>query len=268
MRILEGLELRVRRLRRMASPLLWAGDAVHCPICERSFRGFRRAGKRRTRRANAICPYCTARERDRLAFLFLRGSEQPPAGSPLLHVAPEACLEAPLRDLAGDGYVSADLIRADVDQRFDVMAIPHADASFFGVFCSHVLQDVRDDVRAMSEFFRILKPGGWAVLNVPVTAEETVDHQDRPRHTRARLDRRPPEHLRTYGNDFEHRMASVGFEVRVIRPDDLADPHEQSRLGIAGEASGSVFFGLKPGDSVRGRGHAPNIGSNSFPSTC
>ena len=246
MPVLKRLEGRVRRLRRLASPLVWAGDAVHCPICVRSFRGFRPAGKRRARRENAICAYCASRERDRLAYLFLCSADGPRPGSPLLHVAPEACLQPRLRELAGSGYLTADLIRRDVDECFDVMAIPHADEAFHAVYCSHVLQDVPDDVQAMAEFFRILKPGGWAILNVPVTTEVSVDHRDAPLHSRSEGDPRPPEHLRRYGPDYPKRMASVGFKVCVVGPDDLADPEAQARFGIAGAASGSIYFGIKP----------------------
>ena len=245
MRLLKGLESRIRGLRRRVSPLFWAGAAVHCPVCQRSFRGFRPAAKRHARRDNAICPFCASRERDRLAFLFLCAPKAPPVGSPVLHVAPETCLQPRLRELADGDYVSADLVRADVDQRFDIMAIPHADASFFGVYCSHVLQDVPDDIRAMGELFRVLKPGGWAILNVPVTAERSVDHPNRPGHKRHALDSRPAEHLRTYGHDFEQRMASVGFEVQVIRPGDLVPADDQARFGIAGPAAGAIFMGTK-----------------------
>lgn len=246
MRVLKNAEAKVRRLRRLASPVVWAGNSVHCPICERSFRGFRPAGKRRSRRENAICPYCGARERDRLTFLFLNCPDGPTCGSPILHIAPEACLVPSLRELATGDYVTADLIRTDVDERFDVMSIPHAEATFHGVYCSHVLQDVPDDIAAMAEVFRVLKPGGWAILNIPVTTEVTVDHRDTPGHFRSRGDRRPDEHLRTYGKDFPQRMGSVGFEVRVICPADLAPVPEQIRYGIDGPATGSVYFGVKP----------------------
>ena len=219
---------------------------MHCPVCDRSFRGFRPAGNKRTRRPNAVCPYCGARERDRLTFLFLRSADAPPTGGPLLHMAPEACIQPRLRELADGDYITSDLIRADVDERFDLMAIPHADAAFHAVYCSHVLQDVPDDLRAMGELYRILKPGGWAILNVPVTAQVTVDHRDAPLRTRSRGDRRPHEHLRTYGRDFAQRMASTGFEVRTITADDLACNEEQVRYGIDTPAAGSVYFGVKP----------------------
>ena len=244
--MLERAEAGVRRLRRLASPLVWAGDAVQCPVCERSFRGFRPAGKRKSRRENASCPYCGARERDRLTHLFLAGPGRPPHGSPILHVAPEACLTPKLREMAAGDYVTADLVRTDVDERFDLMAIPHGDATFHGIYCSHVLQDVTDDLAAMAELFRILEPGGWAILNIPVTAAVTVDHRHAPRHVRRRDDRRPDEHLRSYGTDFPQRMAGVGFEVRVIRADDLATAHQRIRYGIDSPAAGSVHLGTKP----------------------
>lgn len=246
MRILKSAETKIRRLRRLASPVVWAGNSVHCPLCERSFRGFRTAGKRRSRRENAICPFCGARERDRLTFLFLAGPDGPTTGSPILHIAPEACLVPRLRELAAGDYVTADLIRTDVDERFDLMSIPHAEATFQGVYCSHVLQDVPDDIAAMAEVLRVLKPGGWAILNIPATAEVTVDHRDAPLHVRRPGDRRPHEHLRTYGRDFSKRMSSVGFRVRELLAGDLASPEEQYRFGIDSPAAGSVYFGVKP----------------------
>ena len=246
MPVLKGLEARLRRLRRVAAPLTWAGNAVHCPVCDRSFRGFRSAGNKRNRRPNAVCPYCAARERDRLTFLFLASPAGPAAGGPLLHIAPEACLQPRLRELADGEYATADLIRTDVDERFDLMAIPHGDAAFHAVYCSHVLQDVPDDRVAMAELYRVLKPGGWSILNIPVTAEATVDHRNAPLRPRRPGDPRPPEHLRTYGRDFPQRMGSAGFEVRTIGPDDLATREEQARYGIDAPGAGSVYFGVKP----------------------
>lgn len=240
MQRLKRIEVRLRRLRNRAAPLLYAGSAFHCPICERSFRKFRTAG--RERRRNAVCPRCAARERDRLAALFLR--DLPPT-TRILHIAPEACLAVRLAELAGGGYVSADLMRTDVSERLDLLALPHPEGVFGGVYCSHVLQDVRDDIAAMAEVFRVLAPGGWAILNVPVKAAETVEHRDAPLHMRADDDPRPPEHLRTYGPDFRERMASVGFRVRVVTASALVAPPEQRRLRIDGGA-GEIYFGTKP----------------------
>ena len=239
---LKHWETRLRRLRNRAAPVLYAGRARHCPICAGTYRKFRAAGRRDERRPDAICPRCASRERDRLAWLFLR--DLPPRPR-LLHVAPEACLVQRLTELAAGGYVQADLLRPDVNERFDLLAIPHPNGTFGAVYCSHVLQDVRDDARAMAEVFRVLAPGGWAILNVPVGAARTVEHQA-PLHPRARGDPRPPEHLRTYGPDFAQRMAAAGFRVRVVRAADLASATARQRCGIASAAAGAIHFGTKP----------------------
>ena len=243
MQFLKGIETGARRLRNRAAPLVYAGRTMHCPVCVRSFRRFRTAARRHQRRVNAICPSCASRERDRLAQLFL---QELSIGGPLLHIAPEACLVPRLRQLADGGYLRADLVRRDVHVRFDIMAMPIADAALHGVYCSHVLQDVKDDRQALAELFRVLEPGGWAVVNVPVNAPRTVDHQETPLKPRRATDPRPAEHLRTYGADFAERMAGAGFQMRVVAANDLAEPAEQRRLGIAGAAAGSIHFGTKP----------------------
>ena len=91
----------------------------------------------------------------------------------VLHFAPEPCLEDRLRAQCGR-YVTADLLRTTVDYQFDVIDIPFADEAFDVVLNSHVLQYVQDDQRGIAELSRILKPGGIALLPVPLLHEKTV----------------------------------------------------------------------------------------------
>jgi SAM-dependent methyltransferase len=160
----------------------------------------------------------------------------------LLHVAPEPRLEKFFRDRCGDGYLSADIYRSDVMERMDVMAINRPDASFDAVYCSHVLQDVPDDARALREIFRVLRPGGWAVLNVPLFSDAG---------TRAivgtnRGNERPLEQLRHYGEDYAALLQRTGFEVSVLRPEDVQDPDETRNPVLDHPMTGVVHFVRKP----------------------
>lgn len=116
------------------------------------------------------------------------------------------------------------------------------DGTFDVVYCSHVLEHVPDDRKALSEIARVLVPGGWAVLLVPVIAPKTledpgiVDPQERLRiHGH-------PEHVRSYGPDFADRVRDVGLNVSVHYPQDLVSPGEGIRLGIATSAAGEIFY--------------------------
>ena len=66
-------------------------------------------------------------------------------------------------------YISADLASPHAMVKMDITAIDWPDASFDIVYCSHVLEHIPDDRKAMSEIFRVLKPGGWALIQVPLS---------------------------------------------------------------------------------------------------
>ncbi|HET9403627.1 MAG TPA: class I SAM-dependent methyltransferase, partial [Burkholderiales bacterium] len=165
MRIASALAALLRRLKDAVAALPYRGEGRFCPVCGKSSRRFRRFGT--VPRDDAQCVHCGALERHR--FLWLYASRKTDlfdgAARRMLHVAPEPCLESRFKSRLGQGYLTADLSgRAMV--RMDVANIEFADRSFDVIYCSHVLEHVPDDRRAMREFHRVLKEDGWAILLV------------------------------------------------------------------------------------------------------
>jgi len=249
MQFLKSLEVRFRQLRNHTiAPLIYRGDKVECPVCERTFSKFLPAGSGHRYRENAVCPYCRSRERDRLNWFFLQS--QPSlfnfVDMAFLHVAPEPCFSKKIAARVGDGYITADLMRKDVMIKLDVMDIQYPDETFDAIYCSHVLQDVPDDNKALSEFYRTLKPGGWAVVNVPLFADVTQNSKV-ARNVRSHGDKRPDEHVREYGKDYESRLKKHHFTVDVFEPTQLVTSEDKrTRFVIDGPRVGYVHFIRKP----------------------
>ena len=230
------------RLKHLLRRLLYLGRGRFCPVCGSHSRAFLPTGV--DRRADARCPACGSVERHRLVVRFFRERTDLFDGRPkrVLHVAPEPVLGPLIAAAVGDGYLSADLHDPSAMERMDVTDVRHPDATFDVIYCSHVLEHVPDDRRAMREFRRVLKPGGWAVLNVPVTADATVED---PAVTdpAERLRRFGQEdHVRRYGPDYERRLTDAGFRVARVGPADLFTPEERVTCGVpAGGTTGDVY---------------------------
>ena len=101
--------------------------------------------------------------------------------------------------------------------RMDITNIPHEEHSFDAIFCSHVLEHIMYDAKAMSELFRVLKFDGWAILQVPVDPNRNETFEDRhiawPKERERVFSQR--DHLRIYGGDYEDRLEKVEFVVRL-----------------------------------------------------
>ena len=197
-----------------------------CPIC--GYHGvFVSVGH--PPRWDARCVGCGSRERHRLTQLWIvEGGGDRLAGKRILHFAPERIVSRMMR--GNPLYETADLHQPGVTHRVDITRVPLTDASYDVVMAHHVLEHIPDDSEAMRELYRLLKPGGIAVLSVPINASREGTYENAAVTTAAERFAHfsAEDHVRYYGLDFEARLASVGFAVERFR----LPPDQEVRHGL------------------------------------
>jgi SAM-dependent methyltransferase len=218
------------KLKYVPSVVYNLGEGVECPFCGWHFRRFLPAGfhypvliEKRVIGAgpllNAICPRCKSNARERLIYLYIRERTTLLSDhARLLHVAPEPQLQKVFAGTPSLHYFTSDLAAPNTMFRMDLMQLPHTDDLFDVVVCSHVLEHVADDLKGMRELCRVLKPGGWAILQVPIalaldhTYENLAitDEEGRIREFGQR------DHVRLYAMDYLDRLKTAGFSVRTF----------------------------------------------------
>ena len=112
-------------------------------------------------------------------------------------------------------YTTGDLISPWADVKFDVHDIPFEENSFDVVICNHVLEHVADDHKVMTEFHRIMKPGGWGIFQVPIDSNNPKTEED-PSVTDPKERERlygQDDHVRQYGLDYGKKLKTAGFKV-------------------------------------------------------
>ncbi len=185
--------------------------------------------------ADRRCPGCGSLERHRLLVEFLRdGTDLFAAPLSVLHVAPEYGLKQRLERLGNLNYRTADLDSPLAMDSVDLLDMPYSDASFDVVLCSHVLEHVADDRRALSEIRRVLVPDGRALLMSPIDGDlgETVEDPSVTSMTERHRVFGQSDHLRRYGRDFADRVATAGFAVEVVSYIEKFTPQEVARKGL------------------------------------
>jgi SAM-dependent methyltransferase len=230
----------LRKAKYLLNGMQYRGKDRYCPVCNKTSSKFATFGY--VPRLEARCMQCGALERHRLVWLYFTRRSDLLNGPPvkMLHVAPEPLLEHSLRTRVGAGYLTADLMDRRAMVKMDITDIHFPDESFDVIYCSHVLEHVPDDRRAMREFRRTLNRNGWAVLLVPITAPATIEDPSvtDPKERLARFGQE--DHVRRYGPDYVDRLREAGFEVEVTLPSDFLTADEIVRMGIT-PAAGEIY---------------------------
>lgn len=214
----------------MLSRVRYYGFRYRCPFCNAHLKLFLPSGyhfpilKEKYiigggYRQNALCPICGSMDRERLLYLYLRHKTEifkRPAR--LLHIAPESKIKAVLHKNVNINYLTTDFSRKGVMMTMDITDISCRDNSFDTIICNHVLEHIIDDRKAMSELYRILKPGGWAILQVPISASLESTYEDFSIITPLERERvfGQADHVRIYARDYAQRLEQAGFAVDIF----------------------------------------------------
>lgn len=197
--------------------LFFKGSNFTDPIDGKSYRKFLPYGYGK-QRPNALSPGTLSLERHRQMWLYLQNETNFFTHKlKVLHIAPEQEFLRKFKKMKNLEYTSADLFSPIVDVKADIVDLPFEDNSFDVIICNHVLEHIVDDRKAMSELYRVMKSGGWGIVQVPMrnSLEKTyedvtiTDPKERQKHFGQY------DHVRWYGMDYFDRLKSVGFETEI-----------------------------------------------------
>ena len=230
------------KLKYFYTTIIYFGSKFICPCCGGHFRKFLPYGE--PVRANAVCPRCRCLERHRLIWLFLKNKTNFfITNLRVLHFAPINFFQQKFQLLHDPNYISADLASNSVTIKMDITSIPFKDECFDRILCSHVLEHVTNDQKAMEELYRVIKPSGWVIIQVPINQSKTVED---PTIISAKSRKKVfghPYHVRKYGSDFKNRLKNAGFIVKVSPyPKELGE-NAIRRYGL--DPTENIYFCVK-----------------------
>ncbi len=209
------------RLSYIARPVLaffLKGNTFTDPIDGKSFRTFLPYGYG-NQRNNVLSPSTLSLERHRLLWLYLI-NETDFFTSPkkVLHFAPEQAFYKRFRNLTHLDYTTTDLNSPLADVKADICNLPFKDNEFDVILCNHVLEHIPDDIKAMQELYRVLKPNGWGIFQIPQDMNRATTFEDNSitdKKERAKIFGQY-DHVRVYGRDYFDKLRTIGFKVEEV----------------------------------------------------
>lgn len=247
----------IKQLKKITPPLLlnwyrslrlkkrmwkYKGVNVFCPICNSHFSAFMPFGF--PPRKNACCPRCASLERHRLLWLYFNEKTdlfRKDQKVRLLHFAPEETFFNVFSRNKNMEYTPCDIDptkyrskRGTQVERIDITTIPYGENTFDVVLCNHVLEHIPNDLLAMSELYRVMKKGAWAIVLVPIDLNRNVTYEDFSIQTPEGREEAfgQMDHVRIYGKDYVDRLKKVGFSVMEDAYVNSFSPENQVRYGL------------------------------------
>ena len=238
----QGKEIINRLYSIYLEPIILSEKNVECPFCKWQGKNFLSYGVKK--RKNAQCPKCGSLERHRLYYLYLKNIIPKNKKIKVLHFAPEKILSNLFKSFNNIEYLSADLNPKKAMIKQDITKITLKDNTFDIIFCSHVLEHIEDDIKAMKEIYRVLNLEGFAILQVPIEEDRNETYENSSLTTeRERLKAfGQKDHVRIYGKDYKKRLEKAGFKVKIENFFNTLDPQVIKKFGLVEE---NIYFCTK-----------------------
>ena len=212
------LLIRLSYVARPVLEFLLKGNTYTDPIDGKRFRTFLPYGYGK-QRPNVLSPSTLSLERHRLLWLYLKNeTDFFSTEKKVLHFAPEQCFLKRFRELKHLDYTTTDLLSPIADVKADICDLPFEDASYDVILCNHVLEHIPNDTKALTELYRVMKPGGYGIFQIPQDLNRAITFEDdtiTDKAERAKIFGQY-DHVRVYGRDYFDKLRSVGFKVEEV----------------------------------------------------
>lgn len=227
--------IRISYIVRPFLAFLLKGNTFTDPIDGNSFRSFLPYGYG-VQRQNALSPSTLSLERHRLLWLYLKNETRFFTDKiKVLHFAPEQAFYKRFKRLQNLDYTTTDLNSPLADVKADICDLPFNNNTFDFILCNHVLEHIPDDTKAMQELFRVLKPEGMGIFQIPQDLSREITFEDdtiTDKKERAKIFGQY-DHVRVYGRDYFDKLRSTGFKVREINYTTVLSQDEITEYGLA-----------------------------------
>jgi len=248
----------VKKIRAFIRKYFYLGNKFECPICEKRFRKFHAyttycgvpGNTLKTEETpNSICPLCISKVRQRFLWQFLKSRTNLFTSNQklkLLHFAPEVSLSNIFHNIHNIEFISADLSTEVAENQMDITSIPVKNELIDCILCCHVLEHVPDDLKAITELFRILKNGGFLVIQVPTYGEKTFEDPSVKTDEERLRAYGQKDHVRMYGIDLKKRLEDAGFFVTIYTYFDVnGDYVDRTHHSGQNTVEGNLFYCVK-----------------------
>ncbi len=209
------------RLSYLATPILsliLKGKKFTDPIDGKSFKTFLPYGYG-NQRDNVLSPSTLSLERHRLLWLYLKNeTDFFSSDKKVLHFAPEQAFYKRFRNLKNLNYTTTDLNSPLADVKADICNLPFENNTFDVILCNHVLEHIPDDTKAMQELYRVMRPGGIGIFQIPQDLNRQLTFEDNTitdKIERAKIFGQY-DHVRIYGLDYFDKLRAIGFRVEEV----------------------------------------------------
>lgn len=214
----------------------------YCPICKQNIQFEEYDFKNGVPIHEIECYNCRSRVRDRVIYLYLNRINffNEKKRIKILHFAPEHFFYKLFKNNENIDYNCSDfdpnqIMFKNMDLiKIDITNIQYKNNSFDFIFCNHVLEHIPNDIKAMKELYRILKVGGWGIIQVPIDYNRLNTYEDSNLQTFKEREKAfgSGEHVRLYGRDYVNRLESVGFRVEENEFVRSLDDNTIKRYGL------------------------------------
>ncbi|MFM2228749.1 MAG: hypothetical protein RL607_7 [Bacteroidota bacterium] len=228
------------RLSIVVRPLLaflLKGNRFTDPIDGKSFRMFLPYGYG-SQRNNVLSPSTLSLERHRLLWIYLQRETDfftATAKKKVLHFAPEQEFYKRFKKQTNIDYTTTDLLSPLADVKADICNLPFEDNTYDIIFCNHVLEHIPNDTKAMQELYRVMKPGGMGIFQIPQDLNRAVTFTDDsitdPKERATIFGQY--DHVRVYGRDYFDKLRQIGFTVVEEDYTSKLNPADVERFCLA-----------------------------------